>query len=318
MTNENIKIEELEEFKDTIRLMDEKLDTQEIVTPDQIRAATMEKVGLLETELKSTLISGIPVAFLVFMAFIYCIEGLSKVALLTGGIYCLVTILIGAFLLRRITRKDFVKLDLNTLLTREKRYRRTFLITLAMSDVFIAAFTFVFLGVATGIMISIILFGISFPMLYSTFVKAYKEGLQGRIDVEPSPARRFGQNVGIILLSIVLLIIVAGIVLYTIAIFKTYPETGLTWIGVTMPLTLTFTAVGLAFAIERIVRLEKGEEFRHRTAMLVLITISIVFFIVDYIIMGISDGNMFDRKSLFMLAFAVYIFYSVFKNTRKK
>ena len=44
MTSENIKIDELEEFKDTIRLMDEKLDSQEIVTPDQIRAATMEKV----------------------------------------------------------------------------------------------------------------------------------------------------------------------------------------------------------------------------------------------------------------------------------
>ena len=184
-----------------------------------------------------------------------------------------------------------------------------------MSDVFIAAFTFVFLGVASGIMISIILFGISFPMLYSTFVKAYKEGLQGRIDVEPSPARRFGQNVGIILLSIVLLIIVAGIVLYTIAIFKTYPETGLTWIGVTMPLTLACAAVGIAFAIERIV---KGEKFRHATVLLVLFTISIVLFIIDYIVMGISDGNMFDRKSLFMLAFTVYIFYTVFKNTRKK
>ena len=315
MTNENIKFDELEELRDTFQLMDEKLDSQEIVTPEQIRAVTMEKVGLLETELKSTLISGIPIAFLVFMAFIFFNEGLSKVALFTGGIYCLVTVLIGVFLLRRITRKDFVKLDLNTLLTREKRYRRSFLITLAMSDVFIAAFAFVFLGVASGIMISVILFGISFPMLYSTFVKAYKEGLQGRIDVEPSPARRFGQTVGIIWLSIVLLITIAGTVLYTIAIFKAYPETGLIWIGVTMPLTLACAAVALAFAIERIV---KGERFRHHTAMLVLFTISIVLFIVDYIVMGISDGNMFDRKSLSMLAITVFMFYSVFKNTRKR
>ena len=315
MNNENIKLEELEELRDTFQLMDEKLDSQEIVTPEQIRAVTMEKVGLLETELKSTLISGIPIAFLVFMAFIFFNEGLSKVALFTGGIYCLVTVLIGVFLLRRITRKDFVKLDLNTLLTREKRYRRSFLITLAMSDVFIAAFAFVFLGVASGIMISVILFGISFPMLYSTFVKAYKEGLQGRIDVEPSPARRFGQTVGIILMSIVLLITIAGTVLYTIAIFKTFPETGLIWIGVTMPLTLACAAVALAFAIERIV---KGERFRHHTAMLVLFTISIVLFIVDYIVMGISDGNMFDRKSLSMLAITVFMFYSVFKNTRKR
>ena len=63
MTSENIKIDELEEFKDTLRLVDEKLDSQEIVTPDQIRAATMEKVGLLETELKQLMILGCVVGF---------------------------------------------------------------------------------------------------------------------------------------------------------------------------------------------------------------------------------------------------------------
>ena len=315
MNNENIKMDELEELRETFQLMDEKLDSQEIVTPEQIRAATMEKVGLLETELKSTLISGIPIAFLIFIAFIYINEGLSKTALLTAGIYCLVSVLIGVFLLRKITRKDFVKLDLNSLLTRERIYRRTFLITLAMSDIFIVVFTFVFLGVATGIMFSIILFGISIPMLYSTFVKAYKEGLQGKIDVEPSPARRFGQTVGIIVLSIIELIILAATVLYTIAIFKTYPETGLTWIGVTMPLTLACAAVGLAFAIESSV---KGERFRHRTVMLVIFAITIVSFLADYIVMGINDGKLFDPKSLSIFAITIYMFFILFRNTKRK
>ena len=40
MTNENIKLEELEELRETFQLMDEKLDSQEIVTPEQIREAT--------------------------------------------------------------------------------------------------------------------------------------------------------------------------------------------------------------------------------------------------------------------------------------
>lgn len=315
MNNENIKMDELEELRETFQLMDEKLESQEIVTPEQIRTATMEKVGLLETELKSTLISGIPVAFLIFIAFMYINEGLSKAALLTAGIYCLFSVLIGVFLLRKITRKDFVKLDLNSLLTRERIYRRTFLITLAMTDIFIVVFTFVFLGVATGIMISIILFGISIPMLYSTFVKAYKEGLQGKIDVEPSPARRFGQTVGIIVLSIIELIILAGTVLYTIAIFKTYPETGLTWIGVTMPLTLACATVGLAFAIESYV---KGERFRHRTVMLVTLAITLVSFLADYIVMGINDGKLFDSKSLSIFAITIYMFFILFRNTKRK
>ena len=56
MKEEMINLSELEELKESYQIMNEKLESQEIITPDQIRAATEQKVEYLETELKTIFI----------------------------------------------------------------------------------------------------------------------------------------------------------------------------------------------------------------------------------------------------------------------
>ena len=309
MNNENIKLDELEELRDTFQLMDEKLESQEIVTPEQIRAATMEKVGMLETGVKTTLIWGYLIGFPLLTLFFHLSRGLSNAALWTAGIFGFISIVINAFILRKVTRKDFVQLDLNTLMTRERRYRRTFLISAAATLLFWIVYGFVFISVTCGIIYTLMLVAMDIPRF--NFIKAYKEGLQVSFDVRETLLSRIGKVVRVLLLSICTLALLTGVVFYVIGAFKTFPEVGLDWMFVVIPIALLSAVIAF---IPIIINLAKNNILRGMpTISLVGFSIAVAIFVGVFVAKYISGGDKTIFPTLIMLLVAVWILYKSYK-----
>lgn len=302
MKEEKINLSELEELKESYQIMNEKLESQEIITPDQIRAATEQKVEYLETELKTILIWGFIVAFPLLILFFHISYGLSTCALIISGSYCLVNAVVSAFMLRRIRRKDMAALDLSTLMTRERRYRKTFLIMLVLSEVFWVAFSFIFMTNSLGIILLVILILMTVPRYYHSFVKAYKEGLQGKIEEQPSLLGRIGKIVGFTVLGIMILAMGAFAVLYIISFFKIGFE-NIEW---TNYLNL-FVALGFAISLIKLVFETTGKNKGHKPSIftIVLFSLTILLFFTSNII-NYSKG-VFDMDIIFMMAVSVML-----------
>ena len=302
MKEEKINLSELEELKESYQIMNEKLESQEIITPDQIRAATEQKVEYLETELKTILIWGFIVAFPLLILFFHISYGLSTCALIISGAYCLVNAVVSAFMLRRIRRKDMAALDLSTLMTRERRYRKTFLIMLVLSEVFWVAFSFIFMTNSLGIIMLVILILMTVPRYYHSFVKAYKEGLQGKIEEQPSLLGRIGKIVGFTVLGIMILAMGAFAVLYIISFFKIGFE-NIEW---TNYLNL-FVALGFTISLIKLVFETTGKNKGHKPSIftIVLFSLTILLFFTSNII-NYSKG-VFDMDIIIMMAVSVML-----------
>ena len=302
MKEEMINLSELEQLKESYQIMNEKLESQEIITPDQIRAATEQKVEYLETELKTILIWGVIVAFPLLILFFHISYGLSTCALIISGSYCLVNAVVSAFMLRRIRRKDMAALDLSTLMTRERRYRKTFLIMLVLSEVFWVAFSFIFMTNSLGIILLVILILMTVPRYYHSFVKAYKEGLQGKIEEQPSLLGRIGKIVGFTVLGIMILAMGAFAVLYIISFFKIGFE-NIEW---TNYLNL-FVALGFTISLIKLVFETTGKNKGHKPSIftIVLFSLTILLFFTSNII-NYSKG-VFDMDIIFMMAVSVML-----------
>lgn len=308
-----INLSELEELKESYQIMNEKLESQEIITPDQIRAATEQKVEYLETELKTILIWGFIIAFPLLILFFHITRGLSTCALITSGTYCLVNAAVSAFILRKVRRKDLVKLDLNTLMARERKYRKTFLIMLLLSEVFWVAFAFIFMTNSMGIILLVILVLMTVPRYYHSFVKAYKEGLQGKIEEQPSLLGRIGKIVGFIVLGIMILALVAFSVLYIIAFFKTYPEIGFkdfAWVKYLYGLP----AIGLTVSLITMLFETTGKNKGHKpsTFTTIVFSASILIYIAIYILEYFRTG-VFDKSCVFMVVVSIMLISNFLK-----
>ena len=313
MKEEMINLSELEQLKESYQIMNEKLESQEIITPDQIRAATEQKVEYLETELKTILIWGFIIAFPLLTLFFHITRGLSTCALITSGTYCLVNAAVSAFILRRVRRKDLVKLDLNTLMAREKKYRKTFLIMLLLSEVFWVAFAFIFMTNSMGIILLVILVLMTIPRYYHSFVKAYKEGLQGKIEEQPSLLGRIGKIVGFTVLGIMILALVAFSVLYIIAFFKTYQEIGFkdyAWVNY----LYGFIVLGFTVSLITILFETTGKNKGHKpsTFTKVLFSVSIALYVATYLLDYIRTGA-FDKSGIFMIVVSIIIISNFIK-----
>lgn len=317
MCNEKINFDELDEFRETFQLMDEKLDSQEIVTPEQIRTATMDKVGLLETEVKSMLIWGFVIGCPLLTLFFHLTGGLSNAALWTAGIFCLLSIAISLFLLRKVSRKDFVELDLATLMTREKRYRRTYLILVAVTLLFWTVFAYAFLGLTVGITYTVF-FGLFFiPKYYQSYIRAYKEGLQGKIDEKDTLLRRISHVAGFVMISICVLVLLAFFVLNVIAFFKLNTDLSfksIDWLNVITPLAILCAVIGFIPLIVNMVRKNKVQGMP--TVSIVGLLIFTVLFLGICIYRYFTEGDKEFLPSLIMLILPVYILYNILKRRR--
>lgn len=221
MNEDNMNLNELEELRESYHLMDEKLDGQEIVTPEQIRVVIEKKVTLLKSGLMHFLIWIYVIGFPLITVVIHFTSGLSNLALWIVGIYTLVGIGINVFLLCKVSRKNFVELDLSTLMHREKRYRRIYLSLLVITYVFWLVFAFVFVSITYGIILIVFLLLLDIPRFYQKLVQSFKTGLQEKYETTPTLLGRIGKIVLIAVIILCLVILVAILTLYIIAFFKT-------------------------------------------------------------------------------------------------
>ena len=151
MTDNILNLDELNELKQAYQLIDEKLDGKEIVTPEQIRTATMNNIGFLERTFKRDL-SWSYLAFIPVLAIWFAIEGaLNATGWWILGIYSVVEVALRFMLIRMINRADHSTLDLKTLLRRENTYMKADIAIACLGLVFWGAFNFMFLNTATAI-----------------------------------------------------------------------------------------------------------------------------------------------------------------------
>lgn len=221
MNEDNMNLNELEELRESYHLMDEKLDGQEIVTPEQIRVVIEKKVTLLKSGLMHFFIWIYVIGFPLITVVIHFTSGLSNLALWIVGIYTLVGIGINVFLLCKVSRKDFVELDMNTLMHKEKRFRRTYLSLLVITCVFWIVFAFAFVSITYGIILIVFLLLLDIPRFYQKLVQSFKTGLQEKYETTPTLLGRIGKIVLIAVIILCLVILVAILTLYIIAFFKT-------------------------------------------------------------------------------------------------
>jgi hypothetical protein len=313
MREEKINLSELEELKESYQIMNDKLESQEIITPDRIRAATEEKVGLLETELKTWLLWGCVIAFPFMILWFHLLRGLSNTAIITAGVFCLADIITTALLLRNVKRKDMATLDLNTLMTRERRNRKTFLIMMAITELFWVVFAFAFLSGFMGYLLVGILVLQTIPRYYHSFVKAYKDGLQGKIEETPTLLGRIGKVVGWIVLGIMILAMVAFGVLYIIAFFKTYDEIGFddyAWVNYLNGVI----AIGFTVSLIKLIIETSGKNKGHKpsTFTIVVFGISLLLFIAKTVFDSVTTG-VFDHSFLALALIMVMAMYGFIK-----
>lgn len=184
MNEDNMNLNELEELKKSYHLMDEKLEGQEFVTPEQIRAVIVSKVKLLKFGMMKDVIT-FYVAVPLLLIFNNSRSGLSNLAFWIMGIYSLVAIGLYLLLFVKVSRKDFMGLDLNTLMHREIRDRRIYLLFLVMTSVFWVVFAFVFKGVSNAITL-IIIFLLIYAARYPILVRKLKPGPQEKYNKTPT------------------------------------------------------------------------------------------------------------------------------------
>ena len=151
MTENILNLDELNELKQAYQLIDEKLDGKEIVTPEQIRTATINNIGFLERTFKRDL-SWSYLAFIPVLAIWFGIEGaLNATGWWVLGIYSVVEIALRFMLIRMINRADHSTLDLKTLLRRENTYMKADIAIACLGLVFWGAFNFIFINTTTAI-----------------------------------------------------------------------------------------------------------------------------------------------------------------------
>lgn len=315
MANENIRLDELQELRETYNLMNERLDTQEIITPEQIRETIREKVELLETEVKSALIWGYLLGFPILTLIIHFDRGLSPTALWIAGIFGFATILLNALILHKVSRKDFIELDLQTLMFRERRYRRLYLISIASFFLFWTVYAYVFISIGCGIIYTLTLVTLDIPRFYKAFVRAYREGLQGTIDATPNPLSIIARITAIVLMSICIIFLAGASVLYIIAVFKTYNDESFNTYFILTPLSLLSALIAfIPFVINLIKnRLSQGIP----TISIIGFTIAAVMLTAMTVISNIQQGNNNYFSPLIMLVVAVGILFQAYKRRRK-
>jgi hypothetical protein len=115
MTDNTFNLSELDELKQAYQLIDEKLDGKEIVTPEQIRKASLKNISIFKRMYKfSTTWSLFAITPLLVLIFAFS-PNMTTTGFWILGIYLTIDFLLHFLLMRRIKLVDHSELDLRTL-----------------------------------------------------------------------------------------------------------------------------------------------------------------------------------------------------------
>ena len=123
--SENInELFELEELKATYKLMDERLDGQEIVSNEQLRDTMMRKFTDMRQNLKEGIVWGNLLFVPVFAWHLWATSRLTLLGMIMLGVYWVASLVFRFVILRRTKKEDYGGYDLKTMVEKEASYAK--------------------------------------------------------------------------------------------------------------------------------------------------------------------------------------------------
>ena len=123
--SENMKeLHELEELKATYILMDERLDSQEIVSDEQIREAMYRKFADMRKNIKEAIIWGNLIFVPVLAWWAWANSSLTLMGIILLSVYWVASLIFRFVILNRTKKEDYGSYDLKTLVERESQYSK--------------------------------------------------------------------------------------------------------------------------------------------------------------------------------------------------
>ena len=123
--SENInELFELEELKATYKLMDERLDNQEIVSNEQLRETMVRKFTDMRQNLKEGIIWGNLLFVPVFAWHLWATSRLTLLGMVMLAIYWVASLVFRFVILRRTKKEDYGGYDLKTMVEKEASYAK--------------------------------------------------------------------------------------------------------------------------------------------------------------------------------------------------
>ena len=115
---------ELEELKATYKLMDERLDGQEIVSNEQLRDTMMRKFTDMRQNLKEGIVWGNLLFVPVFAWHLWATSRLTLLGMIMLGVYWVASLVFRFVILRRTKKEDYGGYDLKTMVEKEASYAK--------------------------------------------------------------------------------------------------------------------------------------------------------------------------------------------------
>lgn len=123
--SENInELFELEELKATYKLMDERLDNQEIVSNEQLRETMVRKFTDMRQNLKEGIIWGNLLFVPIFAWHLWATSRLTLLGMVMLAIYWVASLVFRFVILRRTKKEDYGGYDLKTMVEKEASYAK--------------------------------------------------------------------------------------------------------------------------------------------------------------------------------------------------
>ena len=123
--SENInELFELEELKATYKLMDERLDNQEIVSNEQLRETMVRKFTDMRQNLKEGIIWGNLLFVPIFAWHLWATSRLTLLGMVMLAIYWVASLVFRFVILRRTKKEDYGDYDLKTMVEKEASYAK--------------------------------------------------------------------------------------------------------------------------------------------------------------------------------------------------
>lgn len=123
--SENInELFELEELRATYKLMDERLDNQEIVSNEQLRETMVRKFTDMRQNLKEGIIWGNLLFVPVFAWHLWATSRLTLLGMIMLAVYWVASLVFRFVILRRTKKEDYGGYDLKTMVEKEASYAK--------------------------------------------------------------------------------------------------------------------------------------------------------------------------------------------------
>ena len=171
------ELHELEELKTTYNLMDERLESQEIVSNEQIRDAMYRKFTDLRQNAKENLIWGNLIFVPVLAWWAWANGRLTLLGIILLSVYWVASLIFRFVILRRTKKEDYGSYDLKTLVERESQYSKNIKWGSIATLIFLTAFFLqMFIGRARSEMFIFIILALTLmiPILIRWLVIKFK------------------------------------------------------------------------------------------------------------------------------------------------